>query len=198
MRGPIIDWIKYILQKRKTKKNNKSLRIGYMSFCYNSSFGLNNIVYENTQIINTKVGDYTYIGGSNKIQNATIGKFCSIGSEVLIGLGIHPTNLKSTYPGFYTNSEYYRVNKEYEFNGDEYKQVNIGNDVWIGTRATILDGVNIGDGAIIATGAVVTKDVPPYAIVGGVPATVIKYRFTEERIKELLNELWWDNYTRKA
>lgn len=198
MRGPIIDWIKYILQKRKTKKNNKSLRIGYMSFCYNSSFGLNNIVYENTQIINTKVGDYTYIGGSNKIQNATIGKFCSIGSEVLIGLGIHPTNLKSTYPGFYTNSEYYRVNKEYEFNGDEYKQVNIGNDVWIGTRATILDGVNIGDGAIIATGAVVTKDVPPYAIVGGVPATVIKYRFTEERIKELLNERWWDNYTRKA
>lgn len=196
MRGPIIDWIKYILQKRKTKKNNKSLRIGYMSFCYNSSFGLNNIVYENTQIINTKVGDYTYIGGSNKIQNATIGKFCSIGSEVLIGLGIHPTNLKSTYPGFYTNSEYYRVNKEYEFNGDEYKQVNIGNDVWIGTRATILDGVNIGDGAIIAAGAVVTKEVPPYAIVGGVPAKVIKYRFSESRIKELLDEKWWDKQTK--
>lgn len=196
MRGPIIDWIKYILQKRKTKKNNKSLRIGYMSFCYNSSFGLNNIVYENTQIINTKVGDYTYIGGSNKIQNATIGKFCSIGSEVLIGLGIHPTNLKSTYPGFYTNSEYYRVNKEYEFNGDEYKQVNIGNDVWIGTRATILDGVNIGDGAIIAAGAVVTKEVPPYAIVGGVPAKVIKYRFSESRITELLDEKWWDKQTK--
>ena len=193
MRGPIIDWIKYELYKFKTIRKNQTLRIGYMSFCHNTVFGKNNIIYDNTTIVNCKIGDYTYIGGSNKIQNTIIGKFCSIGPEVRIGLGIHPTNLNSTYPGFYTNSEYYRVEKLYDFNGEEYKQVEIGNDVWIGARATILDGVKIGDGAIIATGAVVTKDVPPYAIVGGVPAKIIKYRFDENRIKELLAEQWWNN-----
>lgn len=193
MRGPIIDWIKYLLLKSKTIRKNKTLRIGYMSFCHNTVFGKNNIIYDNTTIVNSQVGDYTYIGGSNKIQYAIIGKFCSIGPEVRIGLGIHPTHLKSTYPGFYTNPEYYRVEKLYNFDGEEYKPVEIGNDVWIGARATILDGVKIGDGAIIATGAVVTKEVPPYAIVGGVPAKVIKYRFSESRIKELLDEKWWNN-----
>ncbi len=197
MRAPIIDWLKYLYLKRKALKQNKTLRIGYMSFCYNTLFGKNNIIYDNTLIVNTTVDDYTYIGGSNNIQNASIGKFCSIGPEVRIGLGIHPTHLKSTYPGFYTNSNYYRVEKLYDFEGDEYKKVEIGNDVWIGTRATIPDGVRVGDGAIIAAGAVVTKDVPPYAIVGGVPAKVIKYRFTDEKIKELLNERWWEKYPNK-
>lgn len=68
----------------------------------------------------------------------------------------------------------------------------IGNDVWIGANAIILQGVTIGDGAIIAAGAVVTKDVPPYAIVGGVPAKVIKYRFSDEVILKLLQIKWWD------
>ena len=68
----------------------------------------------------------------------------------------------------------------------------IGNDVWIGLNATILDGVTIGDGAIVAAGAVVTKDVPPYAVVGGVPAKIIKYRFTESQIDFLLKFRWWE------
>lgn len=68
----------------------------------------------------------------------------------------------------------------------------IGSDVWIGARAAILEGVTIGDGAVVAAGAVATKDVPPYAIVGGVPAKIIKYRFDEETIKKLLELKWWD------
>ena len=68
----------------------------------------------------------------------------------------------------------------------------IGNDVWIGLNATILDGVTIGDGAIVAAGAVVTKDVPPYAVVAGVPAKIIKYRFTESQIDFLLKFRWWE------
>ena len=72
------------------------------------------------------------------------------------------------------------------------KEVVIGNDVWIGGNVSILDGVVVGDGAIIAAGAVVTKDVPPYAVVGGVPAKVIKYRFNEQEIQALLHERWWD------
>lgn len=71
-------------------------------------------------------------------------------------------------------------------------KVVIGNDVWIGAYAKIVEGVRIGDGAVIAAGAVVTKDVPPYAIVGGVPAKIIKYRFEEKQIKQLLELKWWN------
>ena len=72
------------------------------------------------------------------------------------------------------------------------KKVIIGNDVWIGSHALILGGVKIGDGAVIGAGAVVTKDVPPYAVVGGVPARIIKYRFSQEIIDKLLEIKWWN------
>ena len=76
---------------------------------------------------------------------------------------------------------------------EEFKaQIEIGNDVWIGDSAIIMDGVKIGDGSIIAAGAVVTKDVPPYAIVGGVPAKIIRYRFDEDDINFLLELSWWE------
>jgi len=75
---------------------------------------------------------------------------------------------------------------------EELKRTQIGNDVWIGARAIVLDGISIGDGAVIAAGAVVTKDVPPYAIVGGVPAKLIRYRFEDDVIQELLKWKWWD------
>ena len=88
-----------------------------------------------------------------------------------------------------------KLREEIETKGATYPEVKLiikGNDVWIGSRATILGGVTIGHGAIIAAGAVVTKDVPPYAIVGGVPAKVIKYRFNEQQIEKLLSNPWWD------
>ena len=77
-------------------------------------------------------------------------------------------------------------------NSEKKISIEIGNDVWIGSRATILEGVNIGDGVVVAAGAVVTKDVPPYAIVGGVPARIIRYRFDEETIQNLLKMKWWE------
>lgn len=74
---------------------------------------------------------------------------------------------------------------------DEVLETNVGNDVWIGANAVVLDGVSIGDGAIIAAGAIVKDDVPPFAVVGGVPAKVIRYRFSEEVRRELLDWRWW-------
>lgn len=188
----ILKYIRSTYQRWRIRCQNESLKFG-RSLAYNCQFGYHNIVYGNTFLFNVKVGDYTYVGGDSKIQNATIGKFCSLGPELRIGLGRHPIHLKSTFPGFYTDGSYYGVEKEYENPIENYLPVEIGNDVWIGARAMILDGVKIGDGAIIGAGAVVTKDVPPYAIVGGVPAKIIGYRFDESEIKKLLNEQWWNN-----
>lgn len=113
-----------------------------------------------------------------------IGKYVSIAQNVVIGLGNHPINFISTNPCFYSNDQ--DLSKELN------KPCYIGNDVWIGRNVMIKNGIKIGNGAIIGAGAVVTKDVPDYAIVAGVPAKIIKYRFDENTIKLLLESKWWD------
>lgn len=123
-----------------------------------------------------------------------IGKFCSIacGAKFLFNSANHALDSLSTYPFplFFEewNLEKEKVTEAWDNRGD----IVIGNDVWIGYEAVILSGVTIGDGAIIGTRAVVTKDVPPYTIVGGVPAKPIRKRFDEKVIKELLKIKWWD------
>lgn len=150
-------------------------------------------ILELTTLNNVSVGSYTYVGRRSLIQNATIGRFCSIANEVMIGLGTHPTNLFSTSPLFYRRNNTFRIPLiEEDLQFQEYETVNIGHDVWIGARAVIMDGVSVGHGAIIATCSVVTKDVPPYAIVAGIPATIIRFRVDEEQKDNLLAMNWWD------
>ena len=119
--------------------------------------------------------------------HAIIGSFCSIGPGVKIGLGSHPTNLIASSPIFYSTSKVVNnmnwVDRDYH---DEFSNVRIEDNVWVGANAYIMNDVEIGEGAICAAGSVVTKNVPPYAIVGGVPARVIKYRFDEETIERLI------------
>ena len=143
-------------------------------------------------INNSQIDSFTYVGNKCLIQNAKIGKFCSIANEVLIGLGKHPIEHFSTSPLFYRINNPLKI-KLIESNSDfnEYLPIDIGNDVWIGTRAIIMDGVTIGNGAIIAANSVVTKDVLPYAIVGGIPAKIIKYRFNSNKIEILQSLHWW-------
>lgn len=149
-------------------------------------------VLENSLILNSSIGQFSYVGRNSRIQNTVIGSYCSIANDVFIGLGTHPKTLFATSPLFYrvVNTFGYRlVEKNCEF--AEYRPIEIGHDVWIGARAIVMDGVRIGNGAIVASNAVVTKDVPPYAIVAGVPAKIISHRFPPEKIQRLQQTQWW-------
>lgn len=143
-------------------------------------------------LVNTRMGSYSYVGCDSIIQNATIGSYCSIGRQVFIGLGIHPLKHFSTSPLFYRKRNTFGVTAVREdLDFEEYRPVKVGNDVWIGARAMVMDGVSIGDGAVVAAGAVVTKDVEPYMVVGGVPAQVIGNRFDKGKADRLMGAGWW-------
>jgi acetyltransferase-like isoleucine patch superfamily enzyme len=152
-------------------------------------------IFDHTRLGSCEVARFTYIGNKCDFTRTKIGSFTSIGPEVLCGLGTHPLEYVSTYPGFYSNevsgSKWLGTNLAYKLK--DKKPVSIGSDVWIGARSIIIGGVEIGNGAVIAAGAVVTKDVPPYAIVGGVPAKIIRYRFDTTTINELLSSRWWES-----
>ena len=158
----------------------------------NCSISTKSKVYMKARLNGVTMDDYSYIGKCSIIHNTRIGKFTSISACCVIGLPGHPTNHISTSPIFISSSN---ALEEKWIEKSVYKSiidVEIGNDVWIGYGAMIPNNIKVGDGAIIAAGAVVTKDVPPYAIVGGVPARVIKYRFPQEVIEQLLLLRFWD------
>ena len=138
------------------------------------------------------IGQYSYVNINSMIQYATIGNYCSIAHGVKIGLGAHPIDKFSTSPIFYRERNPFHTSLgKTSFSFEENKPIKIGHDVWIGANAIIMDGVTIGNGAIVAAGAIVTKDVPPYAIVGGVPAKTIRFRFKPEKILKLQESKWW-------
>lgn len=195
IRTPLSIWIVRLLRSflLEIKHKNKSLKISGSSSAKNCAFGERNTVYPHVGLNEVELGDFTYIAAHTNISKTKIGKFCSIGPDSKIGLGKHPSNtFVSTHPVFFSTLKQVQitfVDKDYY---EEFDDIVIANDVWIGANVIVLDGVNISDGVIVAAGSVVTKDIPAYAIVGGVPAKIIKYRFEKDEIDKLLQIKWWD------
>lgn len=153
-----------------------------------------NTIYEYAEVRDASLGLFSYVGINARVVNCAVGRFCSIGPGALVGgLGVHPTDWASTHPVFFSTKKQAGdasfSDRDYL---DELPATSIGHDVWIGARAIVLDGCTVGDGAIIAAGAVVVNNVAPYAIVGGIPAKTIRMRYEPETIDRLLTLKWWD------
>jgi phosphonate metabolism protein (transferase hexapeptide repeat family) len=151
-------------------------------------------VLGDTAIEYTEIGDYSYLGPGCMVADAKIGKFCAIAAQVRIGAPNHPLDRPSQHRFTYC-PEYYSADAERDrgfFSDRRADRVMIGNDVWIGHAVIVLPGVTVGDGAVLAAGAVVSRDVAPYTIVGGVPAKPIRERFNRDIAAQLSQIAWWN------
>ena len=178
--------LSYLYSKIIKKLHGKSIR--------NSIVDSTSSIFPSCNIVRCIIGRYSYVGHDSTLINTEVGNFCSISDHVFIGGAEHPMNWGSTSPVF-ENAKKVGSGPRKRFASHELppsKKTIIGSDVWIGHASTIKQGVTIGTGAVVAAGAVVTKDVPAYAVVGGIPAKIIKFRFDDSVIAELKKSRWWE------
>jgi phosphonate metabolism protein (transferase hexapeptide repeat family) len=159
-----------------------------------STIGRYTEIAERCRIDEAEIGDYSYMMQDGSIWCATIGKFVNMAASVRINATNHPTWRATLHHFTYRAASYWddAENEEEFFSWRRENRVTIGHDVWIGHGATILPGVTVGNGAVIGAGAVVSRDVAPYTIVGGVPAKLIRERFTQSVGEGMEKLAWWD------
>lgn len=186
----------------------------YLRYCYKKENEKKGVIFAKSSVVSRdcifegnnyiagelcgcQFGYGSYVHKNSELKGVKVGRFCAIAENVNIRLFQHPIQMAAISPCFYRKEHTLKtfVNEDYYEdlqNVQDGFSVVIGNDVWIGQGVSIKSGITIGDGAVIGAGAVVTQDVAPYAIVGGVPAKLIRYRFTEKQIEALLRIKWWD------
>ena len=191
VRDFVLRWKRYIMLKLKYRgkvRFNTTTKIDVTS-----TFEGANVIGDNTKFCGS-IGYGSYICNDCCIIG-NIGRFTSIAADVKNAQGVHPitTPYATTSPMFFSQKKQSGITFAKEQLFDEMRPpIQIGNDCWIGQRVFFAGGLTIGDGAVVLAGSVVTKDVPPYAVVGGVPARILKYRYDEETIDFLLEKKWWN------
>ena len=181
----------YIKGMVKNLFNPKISNISFVSA--NNRIDPRAVIYRMVKMKSSSIGRYSYVGNDTDVECADIGQFCSISDHCRIGMGGHTLSHISSCPLFTQ-----RINGcqeqwvDQDIHAVEEKRAVLGNDVWVGSHVLINGGVTVGHGAVIGAGAVVVKDVPPYAIVGGVPAKIIRYRFSPDITEQLLELQWWN------
>ncbi len=166
------------------------VKVGDMANLINCTLGKMCMVGRFSKMAYSQMADLSYIGEYSIVINSSIGKFCSISWGCTIGPEDHDYKRVTSHSFLYSTKAFTLVDRK---RYSPFERVcAIGNDVWIGCNATVLRGVTIGDGAVIGANSLVNKDVPPYAIVAGSPAKIVKYRFDPEVIERMLRLKWWD------
>lgn len=194
--NPLTLWLRWLVKffLVKIRYPGGGNHLGYLADIQRTKLSRYNIIHKYSRLRDVEIGRFSYVNRDSQVYSAEIGNFVCIGPGVIIGPGEHPTSgYISSHPMFYSlnNHGFPVLADKQEF--EEFPVTKIGNDVWIGARAILKSGIRVGDGAIIAAGAVVTKDVEPYSVVGGVPAKHIRYRFEPNEIKLIRNSQWWNN-----
>lgn len=189
----LIEFLKGILRTWRSRRRYPMSKIYPGAIVdENSKLGQNVVLFPRSTIVDSEIGRYSYVQSGTSIINANVGPFCSVAGDVKIGLARHPVNMISTSPVFYDIRQplpaFLAAKTIFS---DVLPKTTIGADVWIGQGVCILAGKTVGVGAVIGAGAVVTRDVPPYAIVAGVPARFISWRFGEALRDRMLKSNWW-------